>query len=82
MEELFNELKKIRFNITKKMNSLLLETILMEQVLEQKHLTKIEYVLFYKHYEDIKEDYCKDFKLNNKEQIKKYNELIKKIEKK
>ena len=33
MEELFNELKKIRFNITKKMNSLLLETILMEQVL-------------------------------------------------
>lgn len=75
----FDEMRNIRFNITNKMTSLLLETILMEQVLELKNLNKVNFTLFYKHYEDVKNDFSKEFMKNNKEQIKKYNEMVKKL---
>jgi len=44
----FDEMKNIRFNITSKMKSLLLELILMEQ----KNLTDIQLVMFYRHHKD------------------------------
>lgn len=75
-------MRNIRFNITNKMTSLLLETISMEQVLELKNLNKVNFTLFYKHYEDVKNDFSKEFIKNNKEQIKKYNEIAKKISEK
>ena len=73
----FDEMKNIRFNITSKMNSLLLELILMEQIMEQKNLTDIQLVMFYRHHKDLKKDFSKEFEKNNKEQIKRYNELVK-----
>ena len=52
----FDEMKNIRFNITSKMNSLLLELILMEQIMEQKNLTDIQLVMFYRHHKDLKKE--------------------------
>ena len=78
----FDEMKNIRFNITSKMNSLLLELILMEQIMEQKNLTDIQLVMFYRYHKDLKKDFSKEFEKNNKEQIKRYNELVKKTSEK
>lgn len=78
----FDEMKNIRFNITSKMNSLLLELILMEQIMEQKNLTDIQLVMFYRHHKDLKKDFSKEFEKNNKKQIKRYNELVKKTSEK
>ena len=45
--------------------------------MEQKNLTDIQLVMFYRHHKDLKKDFSKEFEKNNKEQIKRYNELVK-----
>ena len=76
------EMKNIRFNITNKLSTTMLELLLTEQMIKNVKLTKEEFVLLHKHFEDLKEDYSKEFMNSNKEQIKRYNELHKKISEK
>ena len=79
-EENINDL---RFNLSEEMNNMFIEIIITKQILEDslKEDTKItdeERGALYNHYEELKDTFIKDFKKNNKEQIKKYHELTNK----
>jgi hypothetical protein len=65
------------------MNNMFIELIITKQILEDslKEDTKItdeERGALYNYFEELKDNFIKDFKKNNKDQIKKYNELMNK----
>ena len=76
-----NDLKQIRFNITKKMNETMIEMLFTQQMIEEKmYDTDTQKYLLIKHLKELSEDLSKEFKKNNKEQVKKYNEIMNVLE--
>ena len=74
-----NELKKIRFNLTHEMTNNFIEILVIEQMIKEKNYKndfELKLMLEYKNH--LTQKYIKDFKLNNKKQIKQYNEIINK----
>lgn len=75
------KIQDLRFNLTEDMNNIFIELIITKQLLDDSMrkdttITDEERGLLYNHFEELKNDFIKDFKKNNKEQIKKYNDII------
>jgi len=73
-----NEWKNLRFHLTEEMNNMMIELLVTEQMMKENKLTKKERKLLENHKAELLEDFRKEFQRNNKEQIKKYNELMNK----
>ena len=71
-----NEWKNLRFHLTEEMNNMMIELLVTEQMMKENKLTKKERKLLENHKAELLEDFRKEFQRNNKEQIKKYNELM------
>ena len=83
MEEIDERLKDLRFILTEEMNNTMIELIVVKQMLEESlnedtKTTDEERGLLYHHFEELKDSFIKEFKKNNKKQIKQYNELMNK----
>jgi len=74
---------ELRFHLTEEMNNVFIELIITKQLLEEsmKEDTKItdeERGALYRHYTELNDTFIREFRKNNKEQIKNYNELMNK----
>lgn len=68
-----NELKELRFNLTQEMTNNFIEILVIEQMIkEKKYKNNFELKLMIEYKNHLIQKYIKDFRLNNKEQIKKY----------
>ena len=73
------EMKDLRFNLTKNMNNTMIQMLIVNQMLkENKKLSKKDKKLLEKHKNELLELFRIEFRKNNVEQIKKYNELMNK----
>ncbi len=76
-------LDSLRFNLTEDMNNIFIELIITKQLLDDSmrkdtKITDEERGALYYHYTKLSKTFIKEFRKNNKEQIKKYNKLINK----
>ena len=83
MEQIDERFNNLRFIITEQMNNTMIELIMVKQMLEESlqkdsKTTDEERGILYHHFEELKNDFIKDFKKKKKEQIKKYNDIINK----
>lgn len=73
------KLVDLRFNLTEEMNNMMIEMLITGQILKEiNNLSKRHRELLENHKAELLEDFRKEFKKNNIEQIKKYNELMNK----
>lgn len=73
------EMKDLRFNLTEDMNNMMIQMLIVNQMLkENKKLSKKDKKLLEKHKNELLELFRIEFRKNNVEQIKKYNELMNK----
>lgn len=78
MKQLAN-FKELKFNLTNKMSNTLIEILIIEQMIEEKqYKNDFELKLLIKYKNHLTKQYLNNFKSKNKEQIKKYNELMNK----
>ena len=74
-----NELKELRFNLTREMQNNFIEILVIEQMIkEKKYKNDFELKLMLEYKNHLTQQYIQDFKKNNKVQIKKYNEIMNK----
>ena len=74
-----NEFKDLRFNLTEDMNNTMIQMLIVNQMLnENKKLSKKERKLLEQHKNELLERFRIDFRKNNVEQIKQYNNLMNK----
>ena len=71
------EMKDLRFNLTEDMNNTMIQMLIVNQMLkENKKLSKKDKTLLEEHKNELLELFRIEFRKNNVEQIKKYNELM------
>ena len=76
---MINEFENLRFNLTEDMNNTIIQMLIVNQMLkENKKLSKEERNLLEEHKNELLELFRIEFRKNNVEQIKKYNELMNK----
>lgn len=68
----------LRFNLTKNMNSMMIDILILNQMLKESKLSKKERELVENQKEELLILFKIEFQKNNVEQIKKYNELMNK----
>ena len=78
-----NDINELRFHLTEDMNNIFIELIITKQLLEESMakdttITDEERGALYHHYTKLNDTFIREFRKNNKEQIKKYNELMNK----
>jgi len=74
-----NELKELRFNLTHEMQNNFIEILVIEQMIkEKKYKNSFELKLMLEYKNHLTQQYIKDFRLNNKDQIKKYTDIMNK----
>lgn len=83
MNKIEENITDLRFNLSEDMNNMFIELIITKQILEDSlkedsKLTDEERGALYNYFEELKDNFIKDFKKNNKDQIKKYNKLMNK----
>ena len=83
MNKIEENINNLRFNLSEDMNNMFIELIITKQILEDSlkedsKMTDEERGALYNYFEELKDNFIKDFKKNNKDQIKKYNELMNK----
>ena len=83
MNKIEENINNLRFNLSEDMNNMFIELIITKQILEDSlkedsKMTDEERGALYNYFEESKDNFIKDFKKNNKDQIKKYNELMNK----
>lgn len=80
MKEVFIvKMEDLRFNLTEKMNNMMIEMLITQQMLNEiKNLSKRHRKLLESHKAEILEEFKKEFQKHNVEEIKKYNELMNK----
>lgn len=71
-----NEIMNLRFNLTPKIQSLIIEMLVNKQMLEEGRVEADKITLLQKHQEDLKKEFTKEFRRSNVKEIKKFNELI------
>ena len=71
-----NEIMNLRFNLTPKIQSLIIEMLVNKQMLEEGKLEADKEKLMQKHQEELKKEFIKEFRINNVKEIKKFNELL------
>ncbi len=73
------QLQDLRFNLTEDMNNTMIQMLIINQILkENKKLSKKHKKLLEEHKNELFELFRIEFRKNNVEQIKKYNELMNK----
>ena len=75
MEEI-TKLRDLRFNLTEDMNNMFIEIIIIRQMLKENKLNKKQKRLFEKELKELTTLFVLEFRKNNVEERKKYNELI------
>lgn len=71
------EMKDLRFNLTENMNNTMIQMLIVNQMLkENKKLSKKERKLLEEHKNELLELFRIEFRKNNVEQIKQYNNLM------
>lgn len=74
-----NEFKKIRFNLTHQMQNNFIEILVIEQMIREKNYKNdFELKLMIEYKNHLTKEYIKGFRLNNKKQIKQYQEIVNK----
>ena len=73
-----NDINDLRFNITPNMSNMFIEIITIRQMLKENKLSKKEKALFEKELKELTTLFILEFRENNVEQRKKYNELMNK----
>ena len=71
-----NDIMNLRFNLTPKIQSLIIEMLVNKQMLEEGSVEADKIKLLQKHQEDLKKKFTKVFRRSNVKEIKKFNELI------
>lgn len=77
-EKNFDKLSELRFNISEDMNNMIIEIVILRQMLKENKLSKKEKTLFEKELKELTTLFAIEFRENNVEQRKKYNELMNK----
>ena len=73
------DFSKIRFNLTHQMQNNFIEILVIEQMIrEKKYKNDFELKLMIEYKNHLTKEYIKDFRLNNKKQIKQYTEIVNK----
>lgn len=72
------DLTNLRFNITTDMNNMFTELIISRQMLENDNLTLKEQLALKNHIDKLTKSFVSEFRKNNVEERKKYNELMNK----
>lgn len=79
MKEVFIvKMEDLRFNLTENMKNIFIEIITIRQMLKEDKLSKKEKKLFEKELKELTTLFILEFRENNVEQIKQYNELLSK----
>ena len=79
MDKRLEPIKDLEFNLTEDMNNTMIQMLIVNQMLkENKKLSKKERKLLEEHKNELLELFRIEFRKNNVEQIKKYNELMNK----
>ena len=74
-----NDFKNNRFNLTHEMQNNFIEILVIEQMIREKqYKNDFELKLMIEYKNHLTQQYIKDFRLNNKDQIKKYTEIMNK----
>lgn len=77
-EKNFDKLSELRFDISEDMNNMIIEIVILRQMLKENKLSKKEKTLFEKELKELTTLFAIEFRKNNVEQRKKYNELMNK----
>ena len=73
------DFSKIRFNLTHQMQNNFIEILVIEQMIrERNYKNDFELKLMIEYKNHLTKEYIKDFRLNNKKQIKQYTEIVNK----
>lgn len=73
------DFSKIRFNLTHQMQNNFIEILVIEQMIREKNYKNdFELKLMIEYKNHLTKEYVKDFRLNNKKQIKQYTEIVNK----
>ena len=73
------DFSKIRFNLTHQMQNNFIEILVIEQMIREKNYKNdFELKLMIEYKNHLTQQYIKDFRLNNKRQIKQYQEIVNK----
>lgn len=75
---MYKSIEELRFNVTEDMNNTMIELLLIKEMLKKKPLTKKHRRLLENHMNELREHFISEFKKNNTEQVKCYNELMNK----
>mgnify|MGYP000085704670 CR=1 FL=1 len=73
-----NELENLRFNLTPKIQDLLIEMLINKQVLQEGKIEADKIELLKVHQEELKKEFTKQFRKNNVKQLKKLHKLLNK----
>ena len=71
-----NELENLRFNLTPKIQDLILEMLVIKQMLEEEKLEADKIKLLKKQQEELKHEYVIEFRKNTVNEIKKFLDLL------
>ena len=75
---MINEFENLRFHLTEKVNNIMIEMLITQQMLNENKLSKRDRKLLEEHKTELIEMFREEFQKNNIEQIKKYKELMNK----
>lgn len=77
-KKMINEFENLRFNLTPKIQDLLIEMLINKQVLQEEKIEADKIELLKIHQEELKKEFTKQFRKNNVKQLKKLNKLLNK----
>lgn len=78
MNKEISEFDDLRFNISNEMHNMFVEILTIKQILKENKLSKKDKKLFEKELKELTTLFVMEFRKNNIEQIKTYNELVNK----
>ena len=78
MNKEISEFDDLRFNISNEMHNMFVEILTIKQILKENKLSKKDKKLFEKELTELTTLFVMEFRKNNTEQIKTYNELVNK----
>ncbi len=78
MNKEISEFDDLRFNISNEMHNMFVEILTIKQILKENKLSKKDKKLFEKELKELTTLFVMEFRKNNTEQIKTYNELVNK----
>lgn len=73
-----NKFLDLKFNLTEDMNNMMIEMLITQQMLRDSSFDKEDKILLENHKQELMEQFKIEFQKNNREQIKRYNELMNK----